>query len=270
MDISEITKNKTVISRLESGKLFHAYIISGPVGSGKHRLAEYISAMAVCSAPQKKPCNICPNCKKAFSGIHPDIITVDREKDKREHSITAIRTMRADASVIPNDADKKVYIINDADCLNIPSQNAILKLLEEPPSYAVFILIAKNSGELLDTVRSRCIKLSLTPEKNGQEVSDDARQLADEFFDVMSSGDKFRITEFLFSLDSIGKNELADLALAVKTRVVEEIRKGADGRGKMSLGELTHISDVFDKILKNIDFNVGTGHNIGYMMSEFI
>lgn len=143
--------------------LSHAYLISGPNGSGKRTLATLLSAAMVCTGKGEAPCGVCPGCKKALGGIHPDIIHVDFLEGKREILIEQTRQMRADAFIRPNEAPRKVYIIHHADAMNTRAQNSILKLLEEGPAYAAFLLLAENPGSLLITIRSRCEGVSLSP-----------------------------------------------------------------------------------------------------------
>lgn len=171
--------------------LSHAYLISGPAGSGKTTLAGLLAAAMVCSGGGETPCGHCPGCKKALGGIHPDIIHVDFLEGKREILIEQTRQMRADAFVRPNEAERKVYIIHHADCMNVRAQNSILKLLEEGPAYAAFLLLAENPGSVLVTIRSRCEGAALSPvtaaeaeavlqekfpQKNPEEISSAARR----------------------------------------------------------------------------------------------
>lgn len=152
-----------LVPRLSAGKLAHAYILSGPEGSGKHTLAALLAQAMVCTGKGERPCAGCTACKKAAAGIHPDIILIAPEKEGKEISVEQVRRLRADAYIRPNEAVRKVYLIDRADKLNLSSQNAMLKLLEDGPDYAVFLLLAENEGALLPTVRSRCERLTLTP-----------------------------------------------------------------------------------------------------------
>lgn len=166
MPLSNFAGNSRLKQRLAprlSAGLGHAYILSGPKGSGRHTLAAILARAMVCSGSGTRPCGRCPGCKKAEAGIHPDIITVSLEDGHREILVDQIRQMRADAFIRPNEAARKVYIIEEADSLNENAQNAMLKLLEEGPSYAAFILLVENPGSLLTTVRSRCEELPLGP-----------------------------------------------------------------------------------------------------------
>lgn len=158
---------KRQLSAQAAGRgLSHAYLISGPAGSGKKTLARLMAAAMVCTGQGEKPCGTCSACKKAFGGIHPDIITVAGEKGK-DISVGQARALRADAYIRPNEADRKVYLIPDAQTMNSNAQNAVLKLLEEGPPYAAFLLLTDNPGALLSTIRSRCEGLSLTPVSPG-------------------------------------------------------------------------------------------------------
>ncbi len=146
---------------LDSGKLSHCYLISGPAGSGKRTLARLLSAAMECTGPEP-PCMACRACRKALSGNHPDIVIVD-EPDKKQVPVELIRQARADAFIRPNEGRKKVFLIPRAQDLNVPAQNALLKILEEPPGYGVFLLLADTPERLLPTIRSRCSELRLTP-----------------------------------------------------------------------------------------------------------
>ena len=141
--------------------LSHAYIISGPAGSGKRTLAGLLSAALVCTGGGDIPCLCCSGCKKALGNIHPDVIHAGGEGD--ELNVARVRAIRNDAYIKPNEAPRKVYVLEGAQNMNDPSQNALLKLLEEGPAYAAFLLLTDNAAALLSTVRSRCEVLTLSP-----------------------------------------------------------------------------------------------------------
>ena len=141
--------------------LSHAYIISGPAGSGKRTLAGLLSAALVCTGGGEIPCLCCSGCKKALGNIHPDVIHAGGEGD--ELNVARVRAIRNDAYIKPNEAPRKVYVLEGAQNMNDPSQNALLKLLEEGPAYTAFLLLTDNAAALLSTVRSRCEVLTLAP-----------------------------------------------------------------------------------------------------------
>jgi len=139
------------------GRLSHFYLICGPKGSGKQTLAQLLAAAAVCKE-QDKPCLRCNACRKVLSGSHPDVIRVT-DPDHKEVSVAIVREIREDMFIRPNEADKKVYIFPQA--LRVEGQNALLKILEEPPAYGVNLLLTDNPEALLPTIRSRCTELKL-------------------------------------------------------------------------------------------------------------
>jgi DNA polymerase-3 subunit delta' len=148
------------ISRsISRGRISHFYLISGPAGSGKRTLAKLLGAAILCTG-SNRPCGNCPACRKALGSGHADLITID-DPEKKTVSVDLIRQARADIYIQPNEADHKIYIFPRAQDMGIPAQNALLKVLEEPPSYGVFILLTDNPEKLLPTVRSRCTELAM-------------------------------------------------------------------------------------------------------------
>jgi len=144
----------------------HAVLIEGESGLGAGYLADLLSASIVCS---DGGCGECISCRKFKKGIHPDIITLDRENALI--SVDDIRNLGASARIYPNDSDRKVYIIKNAHNMNQKAQNALLKLLEEPPAFVNFILSVESTHKLLDTVLSRCVCLKVEPVKTSEVTS---------------------------------------------------------------------------------------------------
>ncbi len=176
MELSALAGNgplKLQLQQQEEGRgLSHAYIISGPDGSGKHTLARLLCGAMLCTAPvQNRPCRRCGPCKKVFSGIHPDVAVIAGPAEGKPITVDQVRALRADAYIRPNEGERKVYLLEGADRMNASAQNAMLKLLEDGPSYAAFLLLAENSGGLLQTVRSRCEELSLSPVAPEEEAA---------------------------------------------------------------------------------------------------
>jgi len=144
---------------LDKGHISHFYLICGPEGSGKHTLARLLAAAILCQE-KDKPCGRCLSCRKVRDGVHPDFITVD-DPEKKTVSVELIRHARADMYVRPNESEHKIYLFPRAQDMGLPGQNALLKVLEEPPAYGVFLLLTDNPDKLLPTVRSRCVELRL-------------------------------------------------------------------------------------------------------------
>lgn len=144
---------------LRTGHISHCYLITGPQGSGKHTLARLLAAAILCQG-RDKPCGVCHPCRKVLEGGHPDFITWE-DPDYQKIPVKLIReTFRPDVFIKPNESEHKIYMISQE--LGLEGQNALLTILEEPPAYAVFLLLADNPQKLLPTVRSRCRELKLS------------------------------------------------------------------------------------------------------------
>ena len=152
---------KYISSAVENNRVSHAYILNGERGSGKKMLANLFATTLLCETGDNEPCGKCHSCKQAESGNHPDIIRVTHEKPN-SISVDDIRTqVNNTVDIKPYQGPYKVYIIPQADMMTPQAQNAILKTIEEPPSYAVFLLLTENAETLLPTINSRCVMLKL-------------------------------------------------------------------------------------------------------------
>ena len=143
-------------------RLSHSYLITGPEGSGKHTLARILAAAMQCTEGDRRPCGVCLACRKVFDGVHPDVITVD-DPEKKTVSVELIRRARTDLYIRPNEGRRKIYLIPRAGEMNASAQNALLKVMEEPPEYGAFLLLSDSAEKLLPTIRSRCVCLQMSP-----------------------------------------------------------------------------------------------------------
>lgn len=164
---------------MDSDSLPHAIIIEGAEGTGKKTLAKIIAQYCVCSSDKAKPCGICRNCIKAKALAHPDIKLVDAYEDSRLINVAAIREIRSDAYILPNEAEKKVYLILNCDKMLVQAQNAFLKVFEEPPKNVTFVLTCKSATSLLETIRSRARILTLYPADENEAIEVIERLLPD-------------------------------------------------------------------------------------------
>ena len=164
--------NARVLERVEafiaSSRIPHAILIDGAEGTGKHTLAKYIAAAAVCTG-DNKPCGCCTACHLFSVGSHPDVRVITPEK--KQLSVDEVRSLRQDAFLKPSQSERKVYIIERCENMQPPAQNALLKILEEPPQGVVFILVSISAEKLLTTVRSRCITLSLCEPQEDEAIA---------------------------------------------------------------------------------------------------
>lgn len=166
MDFKQIVGNEKLIEHLQMAirmdKVSHAYIFHGEDGVGKNLMADCFSAALECEEGGISACGHCKSCLQAASKNHPDIIRVNHEKSVI--SVDDIRIqLNSDILIKPYSSRKKIYIIDEAEKMNEQAQNALLKTLEEPPDYAVILLLTNNSSRFLPTILSRCITLDFKP-----------------------------------------------------------------------------------------------------------
>ncbi len=153
---------------IASKKVSHAYILNGERSSGKEFIARIFAMTLQCEKGGTNPCQECHSCKQALSDNQPDIIRVTHEKPNTI-SVDDIRAqINNDVAIKPYSSPYKVYLVNEAEKMTTQAQNAILKTLEEPPEYAVILLLTTNVNSLLPTILSRCVVLNMKPVSDQQ------------------------------------------------------------------------------------------------------
>lgn len=219
---------------LDTKKISHAYIINGEKASGKEFIAKIFAMALQCEEDGDKPCGQCHSCKQALSCNQPDIIRVSHEKPNAI-SVDDIRAqINSDVAIKPYSSPYKIYIVNEAEKMTVQAQNAILKTLEEPPEYAVIMLLTTNVDSLLPTILSRCVVLNMKPVADAQirkylmeqlQVPDYKAEVCVAFArgnvgkaKVLASSEEFENvkTEALSLLKYIQDMELHEIVAAVK------------------------------------------------------
>ena len=242
-------------------KLSHAWLLVGEDREELDKLALFTARALLCSAPGgDKPCGACSHCRKMLKGIHPDLVTLLRSPDKREISVKQVRAFRQEVWITPNEAARKVFMIPEADCLNTEGQNALLKVLEEPPPYAAFLLMGRNPGVFLPTVRSRCLTLRLGAEAAPSEESDSASKLVEAFI----RGDRLAWMEAAFPCEKLDREKF--------DRLVEELDFAAALRAKAGEGETRaralRLSALTFRVREMRRVNVSPGHCLGWLCAN--
>ena len=162
--IGQESIKKHLQTAIKTGNLSHAYIINGEYGSGRQTIASALAKTIQCQSntDDTDACGVCTSCKQAESHNHPDIKYITH--DKTSISVNDIREqLNNDISIKPYSSEYKIYIIPDANKMTEQAQNALLKTIEEPPVYAIIILLTENCDSLLPTIRSRCVTLTMNP-----------------------------------------------------------------------------------------------------------
>lgn len=152
-------KNKELLKKaIETQNILHSYLFIGEEGIGKSLFATEFAKMILCENEEKKPCNNCKSCIQFMGESHPDFMKIEPE-DGKTIKIEQIRFLQEKIAEKPVTSSKKVYIISNSETMTREGANALLKTLEEPPEYAILILLTSNESKLLTTIKSRCTKI---------------------------------------------------------------------------------------------------------------
>ncbi len=182
-------------SAVSAGKLSHAVILEGADAALRMELANYLAAAIVCMGSEK-PCGECNSCIKASRASHPDIIEVAGGETARSFPISKVREIRSMAYILPNEAQRKVFILRNAGSMGEKTQNALLKILEEPPEFVNFILDCNSKSVMLPTVLSRASVYSLGDESGvcaSPEKLEKAKDTAAKIVNALSSGSEWDV-----------------------------------------------------------------------------
>lgn len=176
----EVKKDLSIA--FDAGRFPHAILLEGAPGSGTDLLSGILAKAAVCLSKAGCPCGHCAGCIKAAAGSHPDILTLNGDENPKVFPVEVIREIRSGASILPNEAPRKVYRLLGVQNMAEPAQNALLKVLEEPPENVLFLLTATSAAALLPTIRSRVQIFTLEdgtpPEEGRKEAAAIARAVA--------------------------------------------------------------------------------------------
>jgi DNA polymerase-3 subunit gamma/tau len=186
LDIAEARESLGKI--VKSGEVPHAFLFSGPKGTGKTSAARIIAKIVNCESGGAKPCDKCDQCKSISVGGNIDVIEIDAASHR---GIDDVRTLRDAVKLSPAQAKKKVYIIDEAHMLTTEASNALLKTLEEPPEHVMFILATTNPEKLIPTIRSRTTNINFRKATDDEVIRSLLRVVA---------GEKKKISEASLSL----------------------------------------------------------------------
>ena len=188
-DYETVTGHDLICAKLKQAVAQHrfvsAYVFSGAEGIGKKTVANPFAAALLCHSPKDgKPCLSCPSCKLMQAGNHPDFIVTETPADKKSIGVEQVRDeLIKEAYVRPFSSSRKVFLIKNGETMTAEAQNALLKILEEPPEYVVFIILTTAQNLLLETVLSRCLKLQFLPLN---------QRLCHDYFQEMTNADSAR------------------------------------------------------------------------------
>lgn len=153
---------QTLVNFITDGRLPHALLLEGEAGCGKTHFARLTACAALCRSEQK-PCGSCRSCRLILQNTHPDVRVISPDAAEKPYGVNALRELILSCYVLPNDGEKKVYILRNIHEMSEQAQNTLLKIIEEPPAHVIFILTCRSRARILPTILSRVVTLSLSP-----------------------------------------------------------------------------------------------------------
>ena len=269
--MKEILENENLkthfITAMKQKKVSHAYILEGEKGSGKKTAACAFASLLQCErrGEEEEPCGCCESCIMITNGSHPDVIRVHHEKqgvisvgEVREQIVNTV-------DVMPYKGPYKIYIIDEAEKMNPAAQNAILKTIEEPPSYVIIMLLTTNKGAFLPTILSRCILLNMKPisDKTIRKYLTEYGGISEETADfctgfsmgnlgkAKAAAESEEFTEMRENAMSILRylHEIQDYEIAEKVKILKKWKDSIDDYFDMMLIWFRDI--LTDKAIKN-------------------
>ena len=219
-------------------KVSHAYIFNGSEKSGKRMLAEAFAMTLQCEEVQERlagqdggesiysesalePCMKCRSCRQAMGKNQPDILYLEHEKPNTISVDDVRRQINQDIEIKPYSSKYKIYIVDEAEKMNVQAQNALLKTIEEPPAYAVILLLTTNADAFLPTIRSRCVTLDLKAVEDGKvrEYLMKKCQVPDYKADICVAFAQGNVGRAMLLASSERFNELKDYAVQLLRRL---------------------------------------------------
>ena len=226
-NFKDIYGQEQIVDHLEnaiaSGKISHAYIINGERSSGKEFIANVFAMALQCEKGGIDPCQECHSCKQAISKNQPDIIYVTHEKPNTISVDDIRRQVKDDVDIKPYASPYKIYIIDEAEKMNVQAQNALLKTIEEPPAYVVILLLTTNADSFLPTINSRCITLDLkaVPNEKIKSYLMEHCQIPDYQAEVCTAFAQGNVGKAIKLASSESFNEIKNSALQLIRRLKE-------------------------------------------------
>ena len=252
-------------------RLSHAVILTGR--GDLTAAARFLAAAHVCEG-EHKPCLTCRHCRKALEGVPPDVISV-QDTEHKELTVEAVRALRKDVYIRPNEAERKVYIIADCRQLNERDQNVLLKIVEEGPPYAAFLFCAENASVLLPTIRSRCVEVKLSPTVEEGGAPD---ELTLELARLIAEGSHASRAAFLAKLETqkVTRDDLSSLfegtRLLLSSALLgqygvsvpeRDLRIARSLASRLTKAKLLGTIDLLQDYRNKCTYNVGVGPTLG-------
>lgn len=284
---------ETLAAFVNGGRFPHALLLEGPEGSGRRTFAREIAAALFCRG-EHKPCGSCSQCRKVLEQNHPDVEYYGGDGSRRSFHIDTIRQLRQNAWLLPGEAPCRVCVLCGAENMTDQAQNALLKILEEPPEHTVFILTAENRAMLLPTILSRVQTIRLEPltpaeilpvlrerypDQPGEKLEWAAEtadtigqalalladeslqkhaQLAQRMLELLCNGSEY---DLLTAVEPVShkREDLLEVCTQLRQLLTAELTRAASGgESRFSTRRITRMLEALDDLLPRVQQNGNT------------
>ncbi len=284
---------ETLAAFVNGGRFPHALLLEGPEGSGRRTFAREIAAALFCRG-EHKPCGSCNQCRKVLERNHPDVEYYGGDGSRRSFHIDTIRQLRQNAWLLPGEAPCRVCVLCGAENMTDQAQNALLKILEEPPEHTVFILTAENRAMLLPTILSRVQTIRLEPltpveilpvlrercpDQPGEKLEWAAEtadtigqalalladeslqkhaQLAQRMLELLCNGSEY---DLLTAVEPVSRKreDLLEVCTQLRQLLTAELTRAASGgESRFSTRRITRMLEALDDLLPRVQQNGNT------------
>ena len=262
------------------GTLSHALLLTG---SNALDAARYAAAAMECQGAGEKPCGVCPACRKVMADIHPDVVTV-RDPEHKNIAVEVVRSVRADAYIRPNEGERKVYIFPDCALLTEADQNILLKVVEEGPPYAAFLFCADSAGQVLQTLRSRCVKWMTGSAQAASAAGLEGQQAAaEQLLRALLERRRGAVTAAAVELErrKLSREDLSALLERLRDLLARglALQYGGEASGEdremallaaktLTKPQIMGTIELLQKYRGDCTYNVGAGHVLGALAVE--
>lgn len=244
--------------------ILHAYILSAADAAVREEDTTALAAAMLCTDPGIRPCGQCRDCRKVFRGVHPDVIYVEPAPGGKTPMVKVdqIREIISGAHIMPTEAQRKVYVIRRADTMNASAQNALLKLLEEPPRSASFLLAAERAEALLPTVRSRCELIRRNAE--AEAPPEDLAREAERFLRALSGGSRTEPLRWCQAHEKDESESLRQLLTAILRRTAAHLT-GEAAVPDLPEADALALTARLERCLEFLRAGVSVKHTLGLL-----
>lgn len=266
---------KSISAAIHSRRFPHAVILEGGSAEERMSLAQKTAAALVCAGGGIVPCGECAACRKAFAESHADILIYSVEDKPKAFKVDIVREIRSKAYIVPNEADRKVFILENSHTMGVEGQNAILKILEEPPSYVNFIMLCSTKSGFLPTVLSRATIYNLGQASAAEDESLPKERVVEAAKNIALAVTALDDIEIIKAASAFEKNqkllraalpviqEIFAQALRIKYSADEENEFGStpsEIAPKLSRRALLELIETTDTLMNSINLNAN--HNL--------